>query len=115
MRVGLILGGGGVIGFAWTLGSLHALATKTGWDPRRADHLVGTSVGAFVAALIAGGESPRSAAMDARTAAVYRRDGVPWPAPGSLRLSESAIGAMSTAASIRARTSTWWPSASSTW
>jgi NTE family protein len=80
-----------MVGGAWMLGCLRALATKTGWDPSRADHLVGTSVGALLAALIAGGEPPLSAAMDARTAAVYRRDGFPWPVPGSLRLIVSAL------------------------
>ena len=33
MRVGLVLGAGGVLGGAWLVGALHALATETGWDP----------------------------------------------------------------------------------
>jgi hypothetical protein len=31
MRVGLVLGAGGVLGGAWLVGALHALAMETGW------------------------------------------------------------------------------------
>jgi hypothetical protein len=31
MRVGLVLGAGGVLGGAWLTGGLHALASETGW------------------------------------------------------------------------------------
>ncbi len=51
--VGLILGGGGVLGGAWEAGALHALRQETGWDPRGADCLIGTSVGSLLAALLA--------------------------------------------------------------
>lgn len=40
------------------VGALAALERVTGWDPRRADSLVGTSAGAVFAALLAGGVSP---------------------------------------------------------
>ena len=43
MKVGLVLGAGGVVGGAWLTGGLHALATETGWDPAEADYVVGTS------------------------------------------------------------------------
>ena len=38
MRVGLVLGAGGVMGGAWITGGLHALASETGWDPASADY-----------------------------------------------------------------------------
>src|SRR5437764_3795323 len=58
MRIGLILGAGGVMGGAWLTGGLHALATETGWDPASADYIVGTSAGSMMAALLAGGVPP---------------------------------------------------------
>ena len=42
MRVGLVLGAGGIQGGAWLTGGLDALATETGWDPAAADYVVGT-------------------------------------------------------------------------
>ena len=33
MRVGLVLGAGGIQGGAWLTGGLDALAEETGWDP----------------------------------------------------------------------------------
>ena len=58
MKVGLVLGAGGVMGGAWLAGGLHALATETGWDPASADHVVGTSAGSMMGALLAGGVPP---------------------------------------------------------
>ena len=59
-RVGIVLGAGGVLGGAWMAGALAALNQVTGWDPREADLLVGTSAGAVFAALLAAGvPSPR--------------------------------------------------------
>src|SRR3954464_11967430 len=58
MRIGLVLGAGGVMGGAWLTGGLHALATETGWDPAGADYVVGTSAGAVMSALLAGGVPP---------------------------------------------------------
>ena len=57
-RVGLVLGAGGVLGGAWMVGALAALQRETGWDPRSADWLVGTSAGAVFAALLAAGVAP---------------------------------------------------------
>lgn len=57
-RVGLVLGAGGVLGGAWMVGALAALHRETGWDPRAADWLVGTSAGALFAALLAAGVAP---------------------------------------------------------
>ena len=53
MRVGLVLGAGGLVGGAWLAAGLQALAEETGWDPADADHLVGTSAGSIAASLLA--------------------------------------------------------------
>ncbi len=58
MRVGLVLGAGGVQGGAWLTGGLDAIAEETGWDPASADHVVGTSAGSMIAALCASGVPP---------------------------------------------------------
>ena len=58
MRVGLVLGAGGVMGGAWITGGLHALASSTGWDPATADYIVGTSAGSMMGALLASGVPP---------------------------------------------------------
>ncbi|MPY91722.1 MAG: patatin-like phospholipase family protein, partial [Acidimicrobiia bacterium] len=55
--VGVVLGAGGVPGWAYHVGALAALETVTGWDARRADLLIGTSAGAGVASLLRGGLS----------------------------------------------------------
>jgi NTE family protein len=57
-RVGLVLGAGGVLGGAWLVGALHAIASETGWDPGSADYIVGTSAGSMVGALMACGVPP---------------------------------------------------------
>ena len=51
-RAGLVLGGGGIVGHAYHDGVLRALEDVTGWQPRRADVIVGTSAGAVVAAML---------------------------------------------------------------
>jgi NTE family protein len=58
VKVGLVLGAGGVQGGAWLTGGLDALATATGWDPASADLIVGTSAGSMLAALLAAGVPP---------------------------------------------------------
>ena len=58
MRVGLVLGAGGVLGGAWLTGGLEALARETGWDPAGADYVVGTSAGSMIGALCASGVPP---------------------------------------------------------
>jgi NTE family protein len=58
MKVGLVLGAGGVLGGAWLTGGLHALATETGWDPASADCVIGTSAGAMIGSLCTGGVPP---------------------------------------------------------
>lgn len=58
MRRGLVLGGGGVLGAAWITGALGALERVEGVDVRDYDHIVGTSAGAVIAALLGAGLNP---------------------------------------------------------
>lgn len=55
MRVGLVLGAGGIQGGAWLTGGLYALATETRWDPADAHCIVGTSAGSMIGAIVSGG------------------------------------------------------------
>jgi NTE family protein len=55
MRVGLVLGAGGVIGGSWLMGALEALEAETGWRAADADLIVGTSAGSVIGALAAAG------------------------------------------------------------
>lgn len=56
-RVGLVLGGGGVLGAAWMVGALKAFELETGLDARAMDHYVGTSAGSILATLLGAGVS----------------------------------------------------------
>jgi len=58
MRIGLVLGGGGVVGGSWLVGALEALESETGWSPANAEIIAGTSAGSVVGALTATGISP---------------------------------------------------------
>jgi NTE family protein len=51
-RVGLVLGGGGVVGQAYHAGVLAALEHDLGWDARRADIIVGSSAGSVTGSLL---------------------------------------------------------------
>jgi NTE family protein len=113
MRVGLVLGAGGVLGGAWLTGGLHALAQETEWDPGSAEFVVGTSAGAMIGALSASGVPPwfmvahsagesfdgvtaadgsPAAEADRAAGAVFRlHRGVPPIGPGSLRMALTAL------------------------
>ncbi len=54
-RIGLVLGAGGCVGVAYHGGVLAAIEEATGWDPRTADVIVGTSAGSLSAALLRSG------------------------------------------------------------
>lgn len=54
-RRGLVIGAGGVLGFAWAAGALAALEREEGFDCRSVDLLIGTSAGSILAALLAAG------------------------------------------------------------
>jgi NTE family protein len=56
-RIGLVLGAGGAVGHAFHAGVLAAVADATGWDPRDAEVIVGTSAGSLVGALLRAGAS----------------------------------------------------------
>ena len=51
-RRGLVLGAGGVLGAAWTIGALAAVEEEYGWDPREAEVLIGTSAGSVLASFL---------------------------------------------------------------
>jgi NTE family protein len=113
VRVGLVLGAGGVLGGAWLVGGLSALARETDWDPGSADQIVGTSAGSMVGALVAAGVPPwfmvahsrgevfeglvgpdgRPAADADRSAGANFRlhRGLPAIGPGSLRMAFTAL------------------------
>lgn len=113
MKVGLVLGAGGVLGGAWLTGGLSALARETDWDPGGAEYIVGTSAGSMIGALVAAGVPPwfmvahsrgeefdgltgpdgRPAADADRSAgAVFRlHRGLPALGPGSLRMAVTAL------------------------
>lgn len=56
-RIGLVLGAGGVAGGAFHAGVLSALYEATGWDPRTAEVIVGTSAGSIAGASLRAGLS----------------------------------------------------------
>jgi NTE family protein len=51
-RVGLVLGGGGVVGQAYHAGVLAVLEHDFGFDARRANMIVGTSAGSITGTLL---------------------------------------------------------------
>lgn len=53
--VGIVLGGGGITGAGFEMATLMAIELATGWHANDADVVVGTSSGAFVAALVRSG------------------------------------------------------------
>ena len=56
-RRGIVLGAGGVLGAAWTIGALSALEEVEGFDVRDADVIIGTSAGSVIGALLGAGVS----------------------------------------------------------
>src|SRR6478735_12821583 len=50
--IGLVLGAGGVVGQAYHAGVLAMLEHDIGWDPRKADVIVGTSAGSITGMLL---------------------------------------------------------------
>src|SRR5687767_6494022 len=108
MRVGLVLGAGGVMGGAWHVGALDALAQETGWDPGSAEVVIGTSAGSMIGSLLTSGVTPwfmrahsagedfeglvdeqgrPAAEADRSGGAIFRPHlGLPIPGPGSLTL-----------------------------
>jgi NTE family protein len=58
MRIGLVLGAGGIVGGSWLVGALEALESETGWQASGAEIICGTSAGSVVGAMTAHGLSP---------------------------------------------------------
>ena len=52
VKVGLVLGAGGVVGQAYHAGVLASLENDLGWDPRTADIVVGSSAGSVTGSLL---------------------------------------------------------------
>lgn len=55
VRIGLVLGAGGSVGIAYHGAVLAAISDSTGWDPRDAEVIVGTSAGSITAAMLRAG------------------------------------------------------------
>ena len=94
--VGLVLGAGGVAGGAFHAGVLSALEDATGWDPRTASVIVGTSAGSITGASLRAGLSAsdqmarvQDRPLSADGEAVLRRVG-PIGRPPPLRPTRSA-------------------------
>ncbi len=66
-RRALVIGCGGVAGGAWTIAMLDSLVRATGWDPRTADILMGTSSGSVIVSLLGGGISVERLLENQRT------------------------------------------------
>lgn len=62
MRIGLVLGAGGVVGASWLIGTLAGLQEETGWSAGDAEYIVGTSAGSVVGTLAAAGFAPSAMA-----------------------------------------------------
>jgi NTE family protein len=74
----LVLGGGGIIGHEWLMGTLAGIEDATGFDLRECEHFVGTSAGAIVAARLVAGRRlnrPKGEGMAPETASVQRPGG----------------------------------------
>jgi NTE family protein len=70
-KLGLVLGGGGVVGISWEIGVLDALAADGVLDPSTAATIIGTSAGSVVGARIAAGHTLDALAKE-QTAAPRR-------------------------------------------
>lgn len=57
MRLGIVLGGGGTVGYGWHTGVLRGLHEVVGFDPRQAEEMVGTSAGSYAVAYTRAGIS----------------------------------------------------------
>jgi NTE family protein len=74
--IGLVLGAGGVVGQAYQAGVLAALERLTGWDPRDAAVIVGTSAGSVTGAALRVGVPATDLAASLYGVRTSRRGGV---------------------------------------
>src|SRR3954463_5074583 len=91
MKVGLVLGAGGVLGGAWLTGGLAAIADETGWDPGTADYIVGTSAGSVMGALVASGVPPWFMVAHSAGESFDGRNGADGPPASSASRSGGAV------------------------
>ena len=77
-RRGLVLGAGGVLGAAWTIGALDALAETEGFAPHQAEVIVGTSAGSVLAALLGSGLTAAELLDHQRGMPLSRDLGLEW-------------------------------------
>lgn len=75
-RRGLVLGAGGVLGFAWTVAALRALEDEEGFDARDVEVCVGTSAGSVLAGLLGCGVGS--------DVALRHQQGIPLPADSDI-------------------------------
>ncbi len=85
-RRGLVLGAGGVLGAAWMVGALRALEEATGWDPRTAEVVVGTSAGSVLSAFVSLGVSTEQMANHQRGLSVEGEPSVEYDYDGQAPL-----------------------------
>ena len=95
-RIGLVLGAGGIVGGAFHDGVLRAVTEATGWDPRDAEVIVGTSAGSHVGAMLRGSGRPGT-----RTTGRARRRA---PAPAAEEQPRSRYAPAAPAVALRALT-----------
>ena len=104
MRRGLVIGGGGTLGLAWSVGALSALEEALDWDARTATVIVGTGSGAEIAAVLGASFTtqdmvnaltghPIAPRVLAEQFAAERRllPSIPLPAPSSLGLAIAGL------------------------
>jgi NTE family protein len=77
-RRGLVLGAGGVLGAAWSIGALNAIAQVEGFAPHDADIIIGTSAGSVLAALLGAGITAAELADHQRGMPLPHRVGIDW-------------------------------------
>ena len=121
MKRALVIGCGGTIGGAWAIAALHALQEQTGWDPREAAVLQGTSAGAEIVTMLGGGASVNDLVeMQRRTSTDHRLirhvaatppslPPLPWPRllnPGLLR-TQRGLAALTGIAPVGRADATW--------
>jgi NTE family protein len=82
-RIGLVLGAGGATGGAFHAGMLTALEAATGWDPRSATVILGTSAGSITGAMLRAGFRPADIAA--------RTEGTPLSPEGAARLDSAGL------------------------
>jgi NTE family protein len=77
-RRGIVLGAGGVLGAAWTIGALQAVTEVEGFDPHTAEIIVGTSAGSVLAALLGSGLTVRDLLDHQRGMPLPHEVGADW-------------------------------------